>query len=114
MRDEEMNYQTDYSEGQKKAANRILIEVVNILNDYREDILIIGGWVPALLFDLCHSTTRCNMSLLGFAPNTSGARASSPTFTLSKFTTSIFILNPISLLWLVTQLKSLFLRQLLP
>ena len=45
-----MNYQIDYSEGQKKAAHRILIEVVNILNDYREDFLIIGGWVPDLLF----------------------------------------------------------------
>lgn len=50
MRDDELKSQTDYSAGQKEAAHRILVEIVNILNDYRDDMLIIGGWVPDLLF----------------------------------------------------------------
>lgn len=39
----------DYSEGQKEAAYMILGEIVNLLNEHKDDILIIGGWVPALL-----------------------------------------------------------------
>jgi hypothetical protein len=50
MKDEGLRSQTDYSEGQKEAAYRVLMEIANILNDYRDDILIIGGWVPDLLF----------------------------------------------------------------
>lgn len=50
MRDDELRSQTDYSAGQKEAAHRVLVEIVNILNDYRDDMLIIGGWVPDLLF----------------------------------------------------------------
>lgn len=50
MRDDELRSQTDYSEGQKEAAHRVLVEIVNILSDYRDDMLIIGGWVPDLLF----------------------------------------------------------------
>lgn len=50
MRDEELRSQTDYSYGQKEAAHRILIEIGNILNEYEGDMLIIGGWVPDLMF----------------------------------------------------------------
>lgn len=50
MRDDELKIYTDYSMGQKEAAHRVLIEIVNILHDYREDMLIVGGWVPDLLF----------------------------------------------------------------
>jgi hypothetical protein len=50
MRDDELRTQTDYSEGQKVAAHRVLVEIVNILNEYMNDILIIGGWVPELFF----------------------------------------------------------------
>lgn len=50
MRDEELKSQADYSAGQKEAAHRILVEIVNILNEYHDDILIVGGWVPDLLF----------------------------------------------------------------
>lgn len=41
---------TDYSEGQKGAAHRVLIEIVNLLSGYEDDVRIIGGWVPDLLY----------------------------------------------------------------
>lgn len=50
MRDSELRSQTDYSAGQIEAAHRILVEIVNILNEYKGDILIVGGWVPDLMF----------------------------------------------------------------
>lgn len=50
MRDEELKSQTDYSAGQKEAAHRVIVEIVNILSEYRDDMLIVGGWVPDLLF----------------------------------------------------------------
>jgi len=50
MKDSELRSQTDYSAGQIEAAHRILVEIVNILHEYEEDILIVGGWVPDLLF----------------------------------------------------------------
>lgn len=50
MKDEDLRSQRDYSEGQREAAHRVLIEVTNILHDYQNDILLIGGWVPDLLF----------------------------------------------------------------
>ena len=50
MKDEDLRSQRDYSEGQREAAHRVLIEVTNILRDYQNDILLIGGWVPDLLF----------------------------------------------------------------
>lgn len=40
----------DYSEGQKQAAYSILGEIVNLLGEFADDIRIIGGWVPSLLF----------------------------------------------------------------
>lgn len=55
MKDSELRSQADYSEGQKEAAQRILIEIANLLNDFQDNMLIIGGWVPDLLFpDLDH------------------------------------------------------------
>lgn len=50
IRDEDLKSYTDYSEGQKEAAHRILIELVNLFDRYQEDIRIVGGWVPDLLF----------------------------------------------------------------
>lgn len=50
IRDEELKSQTDYSEGQKEAAHRVIIEIINILSEYQEDMLIVGGWVPDLYF----------------------------------------------------------------
>lgn len=50
IRDEDLKSSTDYSAGQKEAAHRILIELVNLFQEYQEDIRLVGGWVPDLLF----------------------------------------------------------------
>ena len=50
IHDEELRSSVDYSEGQKQAAHRVLVELVNLFNEYRDDILIVGGWVPDLMF----------------------------------------------------------------
>lgn len=50
IHDEDLRSTVDYSEGQKKAAHRVLIELVNLFNEYRDDIRIVGGWVPELMF----------------------------------------------------------------
>ena len=41
---------TDYSQGQKDAAYSVLGEIVNLLADYSDNLRIIGGWVPTLLY----------------------------------------------------------------
>jgi len=41
---------TDYNQIAVKAAYSVLIEVVRILGEYRDNIVLIGGWVPQLLF----------------------------------------------------------------
>lgn len=50
IRDEDLKSSIDYSEGQKEAAHRILVELVNIFEEYEDDIRIVGGWVPDLMF----------------------------------------------------------------
>ena len=50
IKDEELKGSADYIEGQKEAAHRILIELVNLFQEYQEDIRIVGGWVPDLMF----------------------------------------------------------------
>lgn len=50
IRDDELKSSMDYSEGQKEAAHRVLIELTNLFNEYRDDIRIVGGWVPDLMF----------------------------------------------------------------
>lgn len=50
IKDEGLRSGADYVEGQKEAAHRILIELVNLFQEYQEDIRIVGGWVPDLLF----------------------------------------------------------------
>ena len=45
-----MQTQTDYSAGQREAAHRVLVEIANILDEYKDDILVVGGWVPDLYF----------------------------------------------------------------
>ena len=50
IRDEDLRSSFDYSEGQKAAAHRVLVELVNLFNEYRDDIRIVGGWVPDLMF----------------------------------------------------------------
>ncbi|MBO5597142.1 MAG: hypothetical protein J5943_00870 [Oribacterium sp.] len=50
IHDEDLRSSIDYSEGQKLAAHRVLVELVNLFNEYRDDIRIVGGWVPDLMF----------------------------------------------------------------
>lgn len=50
IRDDELKSSLDYSEGQKEAAHRVLIELINLFDEYRDDIRIVGGWVPDLMF----------------------------------------------------------------
>lgn len=50
IKDEDLKSSIDYSEGQKEAAHRILVKLVNIFREYEEDIRIVGGWVPDLMF----------------------------------------------------------------
>ena len=39
----------DYSADQVEAAKSVLIELVHLLGQYRDDIVVVGGWVPHLL-----------------------------------------------------------------
>jgi predicted nucleotidyltransferase len=41
----------DYNEVAVQAAHSVLLELVRILGEYRHDIVVVGGWVPALLFE---------------------------------------------------------------
>ena len=50
IRDEDLKNSLDYSEGQKEAAYRVLVELINLFTEYRDDIRIVGGWVPELMF----------------------------------------------------------------
>ena len=50
IRDEDLKSSADYTEGQKEAAHRVLAELVNLFNEYEDDIRIVGGWVPDLMF----------------------------------------------------------------
>ena len=50
IKDEELMKAIDYSEGQKDAAYSILGEVINLLDEYSENLLLVGGWVPTLMY----------------------------------------------------------------
>lgn len=39
----------DYSADQVEAAKSVLLELVHLLGEYRDDIVVVGGWVPQLL-----------------------------------------------------------------
>ncbi len=39
----------DYSADQVEAARSVLLELVHLLGEYRDDIVVVGGWVPKLL-----------------------------------------------------------------
>lgn len=42
--------QRDYSKDLVKAAHSVLLELFHLLGEYREDIVLVGGWVPEFLF----------------------------------------------------------------
>ncbi len=50
IRDEDLKSSADYSAGQTEAAHRVLIELVNLFSEYKDEIRIVGGWVPDLMF----------------------------------------------------------------
>jgi len=39
----------DYDAMQVEAAHSVMLELVRLLGEYRNDIVVVGGWVPALL-----------------------------------------------------------------
>src|SRR5688572_13691496 len=39
----------DYTAAAVDAAKSVLIEVTHILGEYRDDIVLVGGWIPELL-----------------------------------------------------------------
>ncbi|HVS69697.1 MAG TPA: nucleotidyl transferase AbiEii/AbiGii toxin family protein [Phycisphaerae bacterium] len=45
-----VNSRTDYSEQATAAAHMVMLELVRILGEYRDDLVLVGGWVPELLF----------------------------------------------------------------
>ena len=50
IKGEDLRKATDYSKGQKDAAYSVLGEITNLLGEYSDNIRIIGGWVPSLLY----------------------------------------------------------------
>ena len=50
IRDEDLKSSTDYSAGQTAAAHRVLVELVNLFDEYKDEIRIVGGWVPELMY----------------------------------------------------------------
>ena len=39
----------DYSADLVEAAYSVLLELVHLLGEYRDDIVVVGGWVPQLI-----------------------------------------------------------------
>lgn len=50
IRDNDLRSGADYNEGQTEAARRVLVELVNLFDAYKDEIRIVGGWVPDLMF----------------------------------------------------------------
>ena len=40
----------DYTAEAVEAAHSVLIELIHLLGEYRDHIVVVGGWVPDLLF----------------------------------------------------------------
>jgi len=40
----------DYNEIAVKAARSVLLELGHLLGEYREDMVLVGGWVPEFIF----------------------------------------------------------------
>jgi hypothetical protein len=49
-RDGELHSKKDYDSDEVEAAYQCLLEVANILEENQIDSLLVGGWVPELLF----------------------------------------------------------------
>ncbi len=40
----------DYAQDAVEAARSVLIELIHLLGEYRDSIVVIGGWVPQFLW----------------------------------------------------------------
>jgi hypothetical protein len=45
-----VNSRTEYSERATEAARRVMLELIRVLGEYKDDLVLVGGWVPELLF----------------------------------------------------------------
>ena len=45
----EPRHRDDYSERQVEAAHRVLVDIGQVLTDFRDCLVVVGGWVPDLL-----------------------------------------------------------------
>ncbi len=50
-----MAKQSEYGKREVEAAKRVLIELMQMLGEYRESIVLIGGWVPFFTFGSSHT-----------------------------------------------------------
>ena len=50
VNDKDLRNARDYTQGQKEAAYAVLGEIANLMRPFADDVRIIGGWVPTLLF----------------------------------------------------------------
>lgn len=49
MDDVTLSTQSGYPRDRAKAALSVLLDVAHVLAEYRDEIVVVGGWVPALL-----------------------------------------------------------------
>ena len=49
-----MATKSDYGEREVAAAKSVLIELIQILGEYRDQMVLVGGWVPFFLFGSAH------------------------------------------------------------
>ncbi len=45
----EKNRSIKYSERLNKAAHQVLLEVVNLLREFNDSLILVGGWVPVMI-----------------------------------------------------------------
>ena len=43
---------SDYTDKEVNACKAVLIEIVNLLGEIRDEMVIIGGWIPSFLFSV--------------------------------------------------------------
>ncbi len=49
-----MGTRSQYEPAEVIAARQVLVELMQILGEYREQMVLVGGWVPFLLFGAEH------------------------------------------------------------
>ncbi len=54
---------TDYPPDAVAAARSVMLELVRLLGEYRDDLVIVGGWVPELLFTNHIGSTDVDVAL---------------------------------------------------